>query len=51
VQSNFARTSLEKVVTETGTLTTASFKLAEASMAPLMAWMNFAAEKFTRPSN
>jgi phasin family protein len=51
MQQAFARTSLEKAVAETGTLTSVSFKLAEASMAPFMDWMNFAAEKLTRTPN
>jgi phasin family protein len=51
LQQTIARATLERAVAETGTLTSASFKFAEASMEPLVAWMNFAAEKLTHTSN
>jgi len=48
LQTGFARTSLEKAVAETTSLTSASIKLAEASLTPLSTWMTSTAEKFTQ---
>lgn len=49
VQSNLARTSLEKATAEAGKLTEASLKLAEQSFAPIAARLTLAAEKFAKP--
>ncbi|MBN9507725.1 MAG: phasin family protein [Alphaproteobacteria bacterium] len=49
LQSSLARSSLEKVVAETGKLTDASLKLAEQTLAPLTARVTLAMEKFGRP--
>ena len=48
LQSSLARTSVEKVVAETGKLTDASIKLAEQTFAPITARMTLAAERFGR---
>jgi len=48
VQSNLARASLEKAVTETGKITDASLKLAEQAMAPITARVNMAVEQFAK---
>lgn len=46
LQSSYARSSIEKAVTETNRVTDASVKLAEQAMAPLTARMTIAVEKF-----
>jgi phasin family protein len=48
LQTNLARVSLEKAVTETSKLTDASVKLAEQTWAPLTARVTLAVEKFGR---
>ena len=48
LQSTLARTSLEKVVTETSKLTDATVKLTEQTLAPLTARVTLAVEKFGR---
>jgi len=48
LQTNLARASLEKVVTDTSKLTEASVKLAEQTLAPLTARVTLAVEKFGR---
>ena len=48
LQTNLARVSLEKAVTETSKLTDASVKLAEQTLAPLTARVTLAVEKFGR---
>ena len=48
LQTNLARSSLEKAVTETSKLTDASVKLAEQTWAPLTARVTLAVEKFGR---
>ncbi len=51
VQTGFARTSIERAVTETTSLTSASIKLAEATLTPITAWVNSTTERLThRPS-
>ncbi len=50
LQTSFARSSVETVVTETGKLADASMKLAEQTMAPITARMTLAVEKFSPPS-
>lgn len=46
LQSSFARSSIEKAVSEANKVTDASVKLAEQAMAPLTARMTIAVEKF-----
>ena len=46
MQANFARTSIEKAVSQTGQLTEASFKLAEQACAPIVGRMTVAVEGF-----
>ncbi len=46
LQSSFARTSIEKAVSETNKVTDASVKLAEQAIAPLTARLSVAVEKF-----
>jgi phasin family protein len=46
LQSGFARSSIEKAVSETNKVTDASVKLAEQAIAPLTARMTLAVEKF-----
>ena len=46
LQANFARTSFEKAVAQTGALTEASFKLAEQAYEPLAGRMTLAVETF-----
>jgi phasin family protein len=46
LQSGFARTSIEKAVSETNKVTDASVKLAEQAIAPLTARLTLAVEKF-----
>jgi hypothetical protein len=48
LQSSHARSTVEKVVAETGKLTDASLKLAEQTMAPLTARVTLAFERFGR---
>jgi phasin family protein len=48
LQSNLARSSVEKAMAETGRITDASLKLAEQTMAPITARMTLAMEKFGR---
>ena len=47
LQSSFARTRLEKVVTESSQLTEQSLKLAEQAFAPITARVNAAVETFS----
>lgn len=47
LQTTYARTALEKTITESGKLTDASFKLTEQAMAPLTARVTVAVEKFS----
>lgn len=49
LQSNLARTTLDKTLSESGRLTDASFKLSEQAIAPLTARLTLAVEKFARP--
>jgi len=46
LQSNYARSSIEKAVSETNKVTDASVKLAEQAIAPLTARLTIAVEKF-----
>jgi hypothetical protein len=46
LQSSFARSSIEKAVSETNKMTDASVRLAEQAMAPLTARLTVAVEKF-----
>ena len=48
LQATFARSTLEKTMTESGRLTDASMKLAEQTMAPLTARVSMAVEKFAK---
>ena len=48
LQANLARSSVEKVVAESGRLADASVKLAERALAPLTARVTLAAEKFAK---
>ena len=48
VQAGFARSAMEKTMTETGKLTDASLKLAEQVMAPLTARVSLAVETLTK---
>lgn len=48
LQASFARTALEKTMTESGKLTDASFKLTEQTLAPITARMTLAVEKFAK---
>jgi phasin family protein len=50
LQSSFTKTSIEKLVAETGKLTDASMKLAEQAMAPITERVTIATEKFARPA-
>jgi phasin family protein len=47
LQTSYARTSLEKAVTESGKMTEHSLKLAEQAMAPISARVNAAVETFS----
>lgn len=49
LQSNLARSTVEKAVSETGKLTDFSLKLAEQTLAPITARVTLAVEKFGRP--
>jgi phasin family protein len=46
LQSGFARSSIEKMVSETSKVTDASVKLAEEALAPLTARMSVAVQTF-----
>jgi hypothetical protein len=48
LQSSFTKTSIEKLVAETGKLTDASMKLAEQALAPITERVTIATEKFAR---
>jgi phasin family protein len=48
LQSNFARSALEKTLAESGRLTDASVKLTEQTLAPITARMSLAVEKFAK---
>jgi phasin family protein len=48
MQASFARSSVEKAMTETGKLTDATFKLAEETLAPLTARVTVAVETFSK---
>jgi phasin family protein len=48
LQSSFARSALEKSLTESGKLTDASFKLTEQALAPITARVTVAVEKFAK---
>lgn len=48
LQASFARSALEKTMSETGKLTDASFKLTEQALAPITARMTVAVEKFAK---
>ena len=45
LQTNFARSAMEKAMAESGKLTDASFKLTEQTLAPITARVNVAVEK------
>jgi phasin family protein len=47
LQSSFARTSMEKALSESGRLTEHSMKLAEQAFAPISARVNVAVETFS----
>ena len=47
LQSNFARSRMEKVVSESGQLTEHTLKLAEQALAPISARVNVAVETFS----
>ena len=46
LQANFARTSIEKAVSQTGQITEASFKLAEQAYEPIVGRVTLAVESF-----
>jgi len=48
LQTNLARSTLEKTVNESGKLTKASFELTEQVIAPITARVTLAAEKFAK---
>lgn len=48
LQSNFARSTLEKTLAESGRLTDASVKLTEQALAPITARVSLAVEKFAK---
>ncbi len=48
LQTNFARSALEKTMAESGKLTDASFKLTEQTLAPITARVTVAVEKFAK---
>ena len=48
LQASFARSSMEKAMSETGKLTDATFKIAEQAIAPLTARVSLAVEKFSK---
>ncbi|HSU05295.1 MAG TPA: phasin family protein [Acetobacteraceae bacterium] len=49
LQASFARSTLEKAISEASRLADASFKLTEQTVAPLTARMSLAVEKFAKP--
>jgi phasin family protein len=49
LQASYARSSLEKTLTESGKLTETSIKLTEQALAPITARVNLAVEKFAKP--
>ncbi len=49
LQSNLARSTMEKAMAESGRLTDASVKLTEQTLAPLAARVTLAVEKFAKP--
>lgn len=46
LQANFARSTMEKTMSESGRLTDASFKLTEQALAPITARVSVAVQKF-----
>jgi phasin family protein len=48
LQTAFARSAVEKTITESGKITDASFKLTEQALAPLTARVTLAVEKFAK---
>lgn len=50
VQAGFARSAIEKTISETGKLTETSVKLTEQALAPITARVALAVEKFARPT-
>jgi phasin family protein len=50
LQSNLARSAIEKTLSESGRLTDASFKLTEQTLAPITARVTLAVEKFAKPA-
>jgi len=48
LQTSFARSAMEKSLTESGKLTDASFKLTEQALAPITARVTVAVEKFAK---
>jgi phasin family protein len=50
LQTNLARSSMEKAMAESGKFTDASVKLAEQTMAPIAARVTLAVESFTKAS-
>jgi phasin family protein len=48
LQTNLARATIEKTLSESGRLTDASFKLTEQALAPLTARVTLAVEKFAK---
>jgi phasin family protein len=48
LQSNLARTTMEKTLAESGRLTDASLKLTEQTLAPITARVSLAVEKFAK---
>jgi phasin family protein len=50
LQASFARTTMEKTLSESGRLTDASMKLTEQAIAPLTARVSLAVEKFAKPA-
>ncbi len=49
LQAGFARTAMERTISESGKLTDASFKLTEQALAPITARVTLAVEKFAKP--
>ncbi len=48
MQTNFARSAIEKTLAESGRMTDASMRLAEQTMAPITSRVTLAVEKFSR---
>ncbi|HEY6434679.1 MAG TPA: phasin family protein [Acetobacteraceae bacterium] len=48
LQASYARSTVEKAISESGRLTDASFKLTEQTLAPLTARVSLAVEKFAK---